>query len=166
MRVFKGSFRKPTEADIEFLVEHMREADRREIKRMSAQNIEWSVRHSVECSDACYTGVLEDGSIACIFGAMRGSLVDGSAVLWELSTDAVDRHPVEFAVGSKAGLDLLCREMDDVGEFGNWVDLDYRAAIRWIEWFGGSFASRELRPGLGGSKFGFFYFPNPHHKED
>lgn len=167
MRAFGGTFREPTEADLAFVASHMREADRRELKRWTAQEPDYELRHSVAVSDFCRTGVFGDGAVACVFGAARANLVDGTAVLWSLSTDEVDSRPREFCLGSRAGLDLLMRSMPDVGEFLNFVDQEYEAAVRWIEWFGGTFSiTTPSRAGVRGGVFRQFYVPNPYYKED
>lgn len=165
MRTRNFTFRKPTEADIAYLIAHMRENDRRELKRWTGVDVAWNVRNSITQSTICYSGVFEDGRLACIFGATRKNLMEEDAVLWMLSTDAVDSHRVEFALGSKAGLDKICREMPDVAEFGNFVDMEYGAACRWIEWFGASFSLQGKCSGVSGGVFRPFYYLNPYYKQ-
>jgi hypothetical protein len=165
----KYHFAPPAEADIKFLVEHMREGDRRELKRWLGTDIEWAVRHSVAMSDVCHAGFFADGSLACIFGATRLNIMEADAILWELSTTEVDRHKVEFVRAAREGLNMVFRAMPDVAEFGNWVDLDYTGAVRWIERLGGDFALNQTRPGPFGGKFANFYIMNPYfnyNKED
>jgi len=157
------TFRSPAEADVTFLVEHMRGDDRRELKRWTGQDPEYEVRHSISCSQVCFAGVFGDGALACIFGACRANVLEEEAVVWMLSTTAVDRHPVEFYIGSKAGLDRLMGEMPEVGVFSNWVDLEYTRACRWLERLGfGMSLSTPKRPGFRGGEFGQFYIMNPH----
>lgn len=160
------TFAKPTEADIAFVAAHMREADRREMIRWTGCDPEWGLRHSIALSDVCYAAHLSGGDIPCIFGAMRGNLIESEAVLWSLSTDVVFKKPREFYRASKDGIDLVCREMSDVGEFVNYVDTEYAAAIRWLEHLGAGFSIKGKRPGTAGGVFVQFYYPNPHYKED
>lgn len=159
------SFRVPTEADIAYVAEHMREPDRREVKRMSGYDAGEVLRVSVAASKVCYAGILRDGSVSCVFGASNVNLCDGTAILWMLSSDAADRRPYEFAVGSLAGVDLVCRELPDVAEFGNFVDVEYGKSMNWVEWIGGQF-TREGMTGRCGGKFRFFILSNPYYKED
>lgn len=167
MREMGFRFAAPTEADIMELVAEMREADRREVKRWTGQDIEFGVRHSVEASDCVWAARFSDGSLACLFGACRGNILDGTGVIWELGTKAIDRHKKEFWVGSSVGLDMVCRAMADVGEFVNFVDLEYTAAVRWIERMGAAFSVVvPKRPGFRGGEFGYFYYPNPYYKEE
>ena len=159
------SFRIPTEEDIAFVAANMREADRRELKRWTAQEPGYELKHSIDCSQVCYAGVFEDGKVACIFGACRANLLENSATIWSLSTTEVDRHPVEFYLGSKAGMDRIFREMPDVEVFANFVDLDYGSAVKWLErlGFGQSF---DRRRGIRGGVFAQLFCFNPYFKED
>ena len=166
MRKFKGTFRTPTPEDIIFVARNMREADRRELKRWTGCNEKWGLVNSIRQSEVCYTGLFEDGKIGCIFGATRFNLMEDDAILWALSTNEVDKHKMEFALGSKAGLDKIFRELPDVGEFRNWMDLDYAAAVRWIEWLGASFSIRGRILGRWGSQFGEFIVLNPYYKKE
>jgi len=159
------TFRKPTEEDIKFLAEHMREDDRREVKRMSGYDVEGVVRMSVAASKVCYAGFASTGELLGIFGASNVNLCDGTAIVWMLSSDVADRRQYEFAVGSLAGVDLVCREMPEIAEFGNFVDTDYKKSMKWVEWFGGQF-TREGLVGRCGGKFRQFVFANPYYKED
>lgn len=160
------TFRSPTAEDIEFVVEHMREADRRELKRWTGCDSRWGLENSVKQSEVCFSGVFADGKVACIFGATRINLLEDNAVIWSLSTDEVDSHRLAFAAGSKAGVDLIFRSLPDVGEFSNWVDLDYKEAVKWLEWLGGDFSVNSVRPGRCGGRFGEFYILNPYYKRE
>ncbi|MBP3404862.1 MAG: hypothetical protein J6N18_02070 [Kiritimatiellae bacterium] len=161
------TFRTPTAEDIEFVAANMREADRRELKRWTGLDSEWGLENSVAQSEVCFSGVFGDGKVACIFGATRINLMESDAVLWALSTTEVDRHRIEFAAATPAGLDLIFRAMPDTAEFGNWVDLDYNGAVRWIERNGGDFSlTTPRRPGRCGGVFGYFYMVNPYFKRE
>lgn len=168
MKLKRGTFfRKPTDEDITFLAANMREADRRELKRWTGLDAEWGLRNSISQSEVCYSGVFADGRLACIFGATRINLMESDAVLWALSSTEVDRHRIEFAAATTAGLDLIFRAMPDTLEFGNWVDLEYESAVRWIERNGGDFSlATPRRPGRCGGVFGYFYMLNPYFKRE
>jgi hypothetical protein len=159
------SFRAPTESDVRYVAAHMREADRREVLRSDGLDPETVLRLSVAASRKCYAGVVGDGSVACVFGASQVNLCDETATLWMLSSEAVSRRPREFAVGSLAGVDLLCRELPEVAEFWNFVDAEYAAALRWVEWLGGGFV-HDWRFGRCGGVFRCFCLENPYHKKE
>lgn len=168
MKLKRGTFfRPPTAEDIAFLAANMREADRRELKRWTGLDAEWGLKNSIAQSEVCFSGVFGDGKLACIFGATRINLLESDAVIWALSTTEVDRHKVEFAAATAAGLDLIFKAMPDTIEFGNWVDLDYTGAVRWIERNGGDFSiTVPRRKGRCGGVFGNFYMINPYYKRE
>ncbi len=159
------SFRPPTEADMDALAAGMRLADRREVRRWTGQDLAFEVRHSVETSDVCHAAFFGDGALACLFGACRANALEGEAVIWALTTEAVDRHRMEFWAGSKAGLDLLFREMPDVSAFSNYVDAEYAASLNWLWRLGATPALAPRRRGFRGGEFVPFYFINPHCSE-
>jgi len=166
VRPVTWKFRKPTEADIRLVADHMRTEDRREMKRLTGLDPEWGLRHSVADSDAVYAAELACGEVCSIFGAVRSNLVDSTGVLWNLSTDTVNRHPIEFAVASRDGFDRVMNDLSDIEEFVNFVDTDYKSAMRWIEWLGGAFTIKGLYAGKCGGTFRQFYIENPHYTED
>lgn len=167
MRDFGFEFRRPTVEDLSALAATMREADRREVKLWAGQDAEWAVRHSAETSDECWAARFGDGTLACVFGAMRANVVEETAVAWALTSSAVESHRVEFWAGTRAGFDLLCREMPDVGEFVNYVDLGYGAAVRWLERLGAGFSRGVPRAtGARGGSFGHFYIENPYYRRE
>jgi hypothetical protein len=161
------TFRLPTAEDIEFVAANMREADRRELKRWTGCDSRWGLENSIKHSQVCYAGIFADGKVACIFGATRVNLMENDAVIWALSTTEVDTHRLEYVRATKKGLDLIFRAMSDVGEFGNWVDLEYNGAVRWIERNGGDFSlTTPRRKGRCGGIFGNFYMVNPYFKRE
>lgn len=161
------TFRVPTDEDIDFVAANLREADRRELKRWTGLDAEWGLKNSIRYSEVCFAGVFEDGKVACIFGATRINLMEDDAVLWALSTTEVDSHRLAFAAGSIAGIDMIFREMSDVAEFSNWVDMDYSSAVKWIQWMGGDFSIRPVvRKGRCGGEFSEFYIVNPYYKKE
>lgn len=160
------SFRIPTDEDVAFVAENMREADRRELKRWTAQEPGYELKHSIDCSQVCYAGVFEDGKVACIFGACRANLLERTATIWSLSSTEVDRHPIEFYLGSKAGIDRIFREMPDVEMFANFVDLEYESAVKWLEMLGFGKSLGSERFGIRGGVFGQLFCFNPYFKED
>lgn len=163
----RGFYFRPVQpGDIEHIAANMREADRREVKRWTGASVEYELQRSVALADALFVGVFDDGEIACLFGGKRVNVMDNTGCIWELSTEAVNRHPVTFARASKVGLDLIMKTLPDVQEFENWVDADYESAVKWIEWLGGGFAMKRNVAGRLGGKFLNFYFINPYFEED
>ena len=157
---------RATDADIEALATNMRAADRKEMLQWTGQDALWAVRLSVRQSDSCYVGYADDGQLLCAFGAKRDNLIERTAIIWELSTEAVNTHKIAFLRNSRECFDRLCRDLSDVEEFHNWVSAEYTGAVRWIEWLGGALSIDFRKKGLCGGDFRFFYIENPHYKED
>lgn len=158
------TYLRPAEpGDAEILARDMRVEDRRELRRWTGQTPRYEVEEAVRLSDVCFTGCLADGRILSMFGGKSDNVVDATGVIWELSTDLVNEHRLAFARASKQALDMIMRELPGVEQFFNYVDLEYEAAVRWIEWMGGSFGVERFRGAYGGvfSKFTMF---NPHYE--
>lgn len=160
----KGFYlRRPEAGDIAYLAEHMREADRRELRRWSGQDAAHELDFAVRFSDTAYTGCLDDGTILSMFGGARTNLMDEIGVIWELSAREVEANKRLFARASRAGFDAVCRDLSDVHQFYNWVDTDYEAAVRWIQWLGGTMSLEPSVQGRFGGVFQQFWIMNPYY---
>lgn len=152
-------------AYVEQLKREMRQADRREVSRFTLLSPEEALDKSIESSDIVLAGIFNDCTLAGIFGAGRNNLLEHTAILWFLGTDAVKRHPIAFYKASKKIVDMLCKAMPDVEEFYNWVDTEHVESYRWIERLGGTFGLNDYIRGPGGGVFRRFYLENPYFKE-
>jgi hypothetical protein len=155
--------RRAVASDADRLAADMRLEDRRELRRWTGQTPLYEIREAFRVSDVCFTGLLPDGRILSMFGGKLDNVVDGTGVVWELSTDLVNRHPLAFARASKAGFDLVARALPGVEQFFNYVDVGYARAVRWIEWLGGSLGVERFRGAYGGV-FARFTIMNPHYE--
>lgn len=160
----KGFYlRRPEAGDIDYLAQHMREADRRELKRWNGQDAGYELELAVRLSDTVYTGCLDDGTILSMFGAARINLLEETGVIWELSSTDVNLNKRLFARASRMGFDALCRDLSDVNQFFNWVDVEYEAAVRWIQWLGGTMSIEPSVQGNFGGVFQRFWIMNPYY---
>jgi len=150
--------RPADESDVERLAGDMRYEDRRELRRWTGQSPLYELREAFRVSDVCFAGCLPDGGLLSLFGGKIDNVVDGTGVIWELSSNLANRHPLAFARASKFGLELVERELTGVEQFFNYVDLEYTRAVRWIEWLGGSLGVERFRGAYGGlfAKFTIF----------
>ena len=156
---------RATDADVAMLAQNMRAEDRREMIQWTGQDALWAAQISVRGSDVAYAGYAEDGALLCIFGAKRDNLMEHTAILWELSTEAVKTHKLTFLKNSKWIFERICREMSDVEQFHNYVSLEYRGAVKWIEYLGGSLGVNRRR-GLCGGEFAEFWIFNEFYNRD
>lgn len=152
-------------AYIDQLKREMREADRREVTRFTLLTPEEALEHSIAASDIALAATFSDGTLAGIFGVRRDNILERTAQLWFLGTDAVKRHPIAFYKASKQIVDMISKSMSDIEEFYNWVDTDHKESYRWIERLGGDFGLNDFVRGPGGGIFRRFYMINPYFKE-
>ena len=122
-----------------------------------------------------YVGLV-DGEIACAWGVVKesilGKVINSSASnstegkeshhcqrrlsaarIWLLSTDVMDKAPVQVAIRTKRELK---RVMQTYPYLENDVDAKYKTCLLWLHWLG--FTIEEPRPlGIRGSIFSHFY---------
>lgn len=159
-------FRPVEDGDVEAFAARMREADRRELRRWTGNSPAYELGRAVELSEALWVGCLPDGTRLSMFGGKRTNLVDCTGCIWELSTEDVNAHRFTFARASRRGMDMVMRSLPSVEEFRNYVDAEYDAAVRWIEWLGGTVSVGGGFRGRCGGRFLEFYILNPHYKEE
>lgn len=85
--------------------------------------------------------VFHDLEPLAMYGLAPMSMLAGHARVWCFGTQAIDRHPFAFARASRLALYALfghCSLMTNV------VDKNDRAAVRWIEWLGGTIVDRQF----------------------
>lgn len=154
--------RPTTIDDVCALANNMRPEDRREIAQMTGQDAYWAAQHSFKSSELALSGFSPAGELLLMFGAMRDNLLDDTAIIWSLATNAIRNNKLHFIHQSKIGFDMIAKAMPDVGEFHNWISLENRSAIRFVERLGGQLAMRSQRRGLCGGVFNEFYILNPY----
>lgn len=154
-------FRTLKEGDIKEFADNMRTADRRELKRWTGNHEAYELERACTLSDVLWVGCKKDGTLLSMFGGKRANVLDETGVIWELSTEEVNKNKLLFAKASKVGFDLVCKSLPDVGEFYNYVDTEYQAAVNWIEWLGGCLTATKFLGKCGGV-FQQFIIGNPH----
>lgn len=158
-------FREVRPGDAEAFAGEMREADRRELRRWGGNSPLYELRRAVELSDALWVGCLADGTMLSMFGGKEDNPVEGTGVVWELSAVGADRHRTLFARRSREGMLMVFRALPRVERFYNYVDCEYEAAVRWIEWLGGRVSDGGGFRGMCGGLFKRFEFANPFYRE-
>lgn len=151
-------------SDVIELANNMRAADRKEMLEWTAQTPYWAVEQSFDQSDVVFVGRAPDGTLLSMFGARRDNLIEETAIIWSLSTEAVNSNKIHFVRSSKAGFEAIARAMPDVEQFHNWVSLDYKGAVRWIEMLGAGMSVHPPRRGICGGRFGEFFIMNPYYR--
>lgn len=167
-RIDFGKFymRSIQEGDVELFSSRMREADRIELKRWGGNTPLYELGNAVNLSEVLWVGCAQDGTLLSMFGGKHANILEETGVIWELSTEAVNENKLLFAKASKIGLDLVCKALPDVAEFYNYVDTEYKSAVKWIEWLGGSLTMDNAFQGRCGGVFKQFIISNPYYNAE
>lgn len=143
--------RRPTPADIDFLVENVREDDLIEVKAMSGKTIRECLEETAQIETNAWVWEY-DGKVMCIFGV---NPVDGTGnigVIWMLATKFFDDKFMIFASACKPVLEDLLKPFRYVF---NYVYVENKKSIRWLKWLG--FTFKEATPiGIDGANFHHF----------
>ncbi len=140
--------RRPTDADIDFLIENIREADAIEIKAICGKTVREAVRETPDIYNNAWAWEA-DQKIMCIFGV--NPLLDklGEGVVWLLGSKFFDNNRMVFACVSKA---VFRDTIKDFKHIFNCVHSENVRSIRWLKWLG--FAVDEAKPvEINGARF-------------
>lgn len=129
------TFRKPTETDIQYVADHMRAADAREVKASHNSSPLGALLNSIRLSSHTSCCLVDDVP-ACIFGVAPFSILTGTGSPWLLGTDEIQRHRKTFVTETRQGVrDMLLLYPSLV----NWVHCDNVASIIWLRGMGFQF---------------------------
>lgn len=135
----RTEIREATEADAEYIAEHLREADRAEIEA-SGCGPRGATLESFHNSDECYCGLVE-GRPALIFGVTQ-FLFSDAGLVWALGTDDCGRVPKVMVKAGRLAVKLFS-ERYPVLE--NWCDARYEKALNWLQRLGFEIGDPEPR---------------------
>lgn len=145
----RALFTVAREADADELAALMRAEDRAEIALLHGLGPREGAKLSLSVSEVAFAARI-GGELACCFGAVRDSLLDGSGVAWMLCTDLPRREPRAFAANCREGFRLLSDALPDVTTWTNRVHVGNAAAMRWLGWAGAWFSHDETAGQIGG----------------
>jgi hypothetical protein len=132
--------RPPNWQDVCELVALMRPQDVDELWLMSRDVPAVIVPKSVRISASCYAMRLESGPLLCLFGASVKDSDPHTAAIWELGTEAIDRHPKAFIRACKPGLRLITEDLPEVDQFFNFIPEANARSFRWLKTLGAAFS--------------------------
>jgi hypothetical protein len=132
---------KPRPWHVSWVSDHMRQADRDEVKASGDREPEAALWFSIDHSDAAWT-VLFDGIPAAIFGVGVVSIATGTAAPWMLATPAIEHHRRQFL---RTSADFRNQLLKQYSTLRNAVDARNAVAIRWLKWLGFSFYEQPLK---------------------
>ena len=146
------NFELPNEKNLEFIAQHMREADIAEITASCGFAVRQALKSSVRLSDWCFVLTFEEEPVAVI-GLVRSELNPSLGSPWMLGTDSIDKHPAAFFKTLKYVIGvMLCM----CSYLGNFVHAKNEKSVRFLSHIG--FILDEPKPfGTSGELFHKFY---------
>jgi hypothetical protein len=134
--------------DVDYLLEHMREADRLEVTSAAGADLREVLETSIAWSPFCWAAELE-GRLISIWGFVPESMLGDTAIPWMLGTDDISRIPGALTRIAKGH---IAQVRETYPLLVNHVDVRNTASWRWLKRLG--FTLREPAPfGLEGLPF-------------
>lgn len=118
--------RPMTEADCSLLAPRMRAAEVEECRASGDYSPLEALQASFESSAGCAWVALQDGEIACAFGAAPS--LTGPGIAWLLTSDLVERYPGRFWRTCARALEEM---LAIYPVLVNFIDARHTLAIRW-----------------------------------
>jgi 2-keto-3-deoxy-L-rhamnonate aldolase RhmA len=124
------------------VLDHLRDADRREVALSSGKDVREVLLESVALSD--WANVAEvDGVPAILYGVAY--IAPGIGAPWMVATDDIRKVRRQFVQACRAEVDVMAAAYPDLR---NIVARFNRCSIRWLEWLGFTIhRSRGVGPG-------------------
>jgi len=133
------NFRKPTEADIAHVAQHMRKSDEIEVWLTAHVTPLEALQQTLEKSKLCSCVVINDEPVA-ILGLVEVSILPPVAAPWLLATDNALNHKRQFFELSPP----IIEQMSELyPTLYNYVHTENRASVRWLKWLGFEFSPAE-----------------------
>lgn len=124
--------RKIQKEDIDFVVENIRAADKREIEDASGLNHIQALERIYKMTENAWTGLV-NGEIVAIFGVQKISTLTGLGIPWMISTHGIEKHWLTFTRHCKP---VFGKMIEGCAELTNFVDDRNDLAKLWLKWLG------------------------------
>ena len=122
-----------TESDVRELVANIRPEDEAEIAMATTASVHDAIWESFANSVTAYAMRTSDGTLLCIGGAVRNSLLSDSAIVWEIGTTEIRNNAILFLKNSATLLAIVMADMPDVSSFENEVPAEYSTYLKWLK---------------------------------
>ena len=138
--------RKPTDADIGFVVDNLRPADRAEIAASTgALNPALVVSEAVRLSVPSITLLAPTGEPVGLAGVVPADAGNSLGIIWMVGTVGIETYRRPFLRHSRVLSEWLNSKYDVLA---NVVDARNTVHIRWLEWCGFTFINRHEQYGV------------------
>lgn len=144
--MIKELIRKPTNEDVQYIVDNIRAEDEIECLSLSGSTIREALDNTPDLLKNSQVWVVEN-KVVCIFGV--NPCGDGTGVVWLLATNDFDKYNKLFAVKC---LSVFKKVIKDYNYLVNYVYSKNTTSIKWLEWLG--FKIYDAQPvGIKGANF-------------
>ena len=124
--------KKIRKEDIDFVIENIRDADKRELEAASGLNYKTCLDRIYSMNDNAWTG-FADNEIVAIFGVQMASYITGNGIPWMISTKAIEKNAILFIRHCKPVFKIMVK---DCKTLINFVDDRNDLAKMWLRWLG------------------------------
>ena len=122
----------PEISEILYIAEHLREADRQEIKAALGQSPREALVEGCVTAKACFMFRDPEGVPTGLFGIVEDPTGVG-AVAWMVSTDGIERYSMTFLRRCRKWVATL---LETYGTLWNYVDARNTVHVKWLRWMG------------------------------
>jgi hypothetical protein len=130
--VDRAIVRKPTEEDVEYLIEHIRPEDAAEIDALDGSTIRDSLNETPDLYNCSQVWEV-DGKPVAIFGVTPQPGPYPTGVVWLLATSDFHKHTREFAGNCR---EIMKNMIKGYGYLFNYIHAENRVSIRWLKSLG------------------------------
>ena len=136
----------PTEEQLLYIADHLKQDDYREIVGLSGRTgIRDNLLLCARYSQWARVALFDDVPVAA-FGVYSTNPFAKVGCIWMLTTEMTQRHKVYTGKKSRAGIDALLQDWDMLW---NYVDAGNVQTIWWLEWMGAKIGEPEPLPPYG-----------------
>lgn len=128
----KQIIRKPTQADVEYLIENVRPEDIEEVEAFDGSTVAETLHDTPDLLENSEVWEV-DGKIVCMFGVTPVKEFQGVGVIWMLATAEFDKHAMVFAVNCKKVVKKMIKGYEFVF---NYVHTKNTKSVEWLKWLG------------------------------
>ncbi len=121
-----------TREHLEYVAEHCRETDRKEIYLQSGLDPHLALDVTAEFAEGAWAGIHKGVPVA-VFGVNRASILSDIGVPWLVATDGIMDCQIAFL---RLGRNHMKRIFRAFPVMSNYVWEKNHAAIRWLKWLG------------------------------
>ena len=151
----ESEIRKPTDADVEYIVNNIRQADADEIEALDGKTIKEVFDEMPNLKEISDVWVV-DGKPCCIYGVTPHPEDSKVGVIWMIAAEGFHKHSKFFGLRCKPYVEKL---LDGYDYVFNYIHTKNRVSIQWLEWLGFTIHEPDL-VGYKGETFSRFEYKN------